>query len=325
MPASRIRSPETRHLEVDPAEYDMDSEDEEWLADYNYNRDPRQSAAMQSPLHPSNFEHAMTHLLSRRGRIAKPVDAAGPHHAAVLAHFRKRIVHGADYLMPQLSIGTGNEEEDDAYACFAPYALEDEPMAALPTPSKNHYPHAATTQWRPSSPLSTTLGASLGAPTPRSEKPAARRTAQQQQQLQQQKRGVASGLQLRPANNAAPRKTGNAGSASPPPKKWGAAGKKKKARKKEKQKQKTGSTKPASLDGYCGAENADSLFGAVLPDARPSPGARHAIRRVALMLSGMSGASASPLNAAKRMTRQAASSQSARANRRQDRLSQSCR
>jgi len=311
MPVSRIRSPEMRHLEVDPAEYDLDSEDEEWLAEYNYDRDPRRSSAMQSPLQPSNFERAMTQLLSNQGRAAKPVDAAGPHHAAVLAHFRKRVANGADYLMPQLSIGTGNEEEDDAYACFAPYALEDEPMAALPTPSQNKYPYAST-RWRPSSPLSTTTGGALGAPTPRSEKPA-RKTQQQQQQ----QRGA--GLQMRSVNDATSRKAGN--TAKMATKQGIAAIKKKKTARKKK---KTRSSSRSSRSSVGGAEN-DSLFGEVLPDARPSPGARHAIRRVAMMLSGMSGASASPLAGGKRVTRQAAHSQSARATRRNGRLVQSCR
>jgi hypothetical protein len=31
MPTRMIRSPDSRHLAVDPAEYDLDSEDEEWL------------------------------------------------------------------------------------------------------------------------------------------------------------------------------------------------------------------------------------------------------------------------------------------------------
>ena len=121
MPDSPIRDVS----QAGSAVYDMDSEDEEWLAEYNYDR-----SARASPLKAPQFEEAMTSLLSGNNRVAKPIDCVGEHSNAVLGHYKHRVANGKDHLMPFLLIGSGKDEnEDGPYACFAPYNEAEEPMA----------------------------------------------------------------------------------------------------------------------------------------------------------------------------------------------------
>ena len=132
MPGSPIR--DAGHARG-AAEYDMDSDDEEWLAEYNYTR------TQSSPLKAPQFERAMSALLSGTERLAKPIGCVGEHSKRVRKYFEARVAQqGRAYLLPLLQFGSGNPANethldnvgnmtDGPYACFAPYDEEEEPMA----------------------------------------------------------------------------------------------------------------------------------------------------------------------------------------------------
>jgi hypothetical protein len=111
------------------------------------------ASAFGTPLRPIVFERAMGAILSGTNRVTKPVEGVGIHQQAILEHFRRRALEeGTGRLRPMLKIGTGDDDEDDAYCCFAPYDIDEEPMARIPTNPRRR----PTTMPRPSYTTTTT-------------------------------------------------------------------------------------------------------------------------------------------------------------------------
>eukprot|EP00038_Savillea_parva_P009585 m.184543 g.184543 ORF g.184543 m.184543 type:complete len:382 (+) comp16168_c0_seq1:480-1625(+) len=165
-PTAAFELPADKFLQCDHWErtgvlpdYDMDSDDEEWLDDYNGERKTTRTARLQ----PHALELAMAFTLGGRAHDLEQFDEISHHVSAIVAHTEARLTKdGRARLLPStVTPATAASAIDDErvapYECFVPYDINDEPMAALPRTPRSR-PNAAPikVEW-PSMPKMDTL------------------------------------------------------------------------------------------------------------------------------------------------------------------------
>lgn len=122
---------------AEAADYDLDSEDEEWMHTYNSRRGDNHH------LTPARFERSMAHLLVDRSDLFARVTGIEGHRAAVLMHFSRREADtengGAAKMLPRIEKRLDNADGGDfdggdhcGYPVFMDYDPLIEPMAKYP-------------------------------------------------------------------------------------------------------------------------------------------------------------------------------------------------
>jgi hypothetical protein len=138
-------------------DYDMDTDDEEWLEDYN-------SAHKKSPLDSDALELAMAFVLGGRAADLDEMHEIRQHAGHIAQHTADRLERdGEAYLLPScrnepewgedeerpptyVNLDADGEVDDDhPYACFVPYDADEEPMSK---PSRSPRARPVTPKFR---------------------------------------------------------------------------------------------------------------------------------------------------------------------------------
>eukprot|EP00037_Helgoeca_nana_P028024 m.325935 g.325935 ORF g.325935 m.325935 type:complete len:359 (+) comp27658_c2_seq4:3116-4192(+) len=127
-------------------DYDLDSEDEEWLEDYNASKKPTRATLL-----PHALELSMAFVLAGRAHDLDEFDGLSRHVHAIARHTKCRLESGGrsallpSTLTPLSPSDAFDDSDEEPYECFVPYTLDTEPMSA---PSGSPVAAAVTPNYR---------------------------------------------------------------------------------------------------------------------------------------------------------------------------------